>query len=112
MQGNNSPSSPRPLFVGRRGGRAVWFICSNDGTFGIHCGAERVAVWPAGELDEALRAYLDFVERPALAGGPPATPPPPNPFPAVRRLPERPARAGADVPPDRERARECRISAA
>ena len=71
MQGTDAPSSTRPLFAGRRGGQAVWFICSIDGSFGIHCGADCVSIWPAAQLKEALSAYLAFVERPALAAKPP-----------------------------------------
>ena len=56
------PSPPRPLFIGRRGGQAVTFVCCHDGGFEMWCGGARLSAWAADELDEALRKYLGFVE--------------------------------------------------
>ena len=71
---SDAPSPARPLFVGRRGGQAVTFVCSHDGSFGIWCGGACLSVWAADRLDIALRAFLDAIER---CGGtcqqPPAT---------------------------------------
>ena len=112
MQGKDALSPNRPLFEGRRRGQAVWFICSSDGTFGIYCNGESVSVWPAGQLDEALGAFLKMVERLGPAGEFPAIPRPPDRHPAARRLPGAPARAAAHVPLERDRARERTNSAA
>jgi hypothetical protein len=94
MQGKDAPSLTRPLFAGRRGGQAVGFICSSDGSFCIHCGADCVSIWPAGQLKEALSAYLAFVERPERLAKPSTTPSP-------QRLPASLPRPWPDVPPNR-----------
>ncbi len=59
---SDTPSPPQPLFVGRRGGQAVVFVCSHDGSFGIWCGGACLSVWAPDELDAALRAYLTLVD--------------------------------------------------
>ena len=59
---SDAPSRCRPLFVGRRAGQVVSFVCAHDGSFGIWCGDACLSVWAATELDEALRAYLGLVD--------------------------------------------------
>ncbi|HZN66321.1 MAG TPA: hypothetical protein VFB66_13615 [Tepidisphaeraceae bacterium] len=105
MKGKDAPSADGPLFVGQRGGLAVWFICTADGRCGIQC------LWPVGQFDEALAAYLEFVERPAPQRQPFTTLPPPDsgvtPCACIATGASEPsAREEPDVPPEPELARQ------